>query len=105
MIRSIEDADRPTKRGKKVDQKKEGPSTKATTPKKRKQDKAAPSQPKKKKIKKVVKKPIISSTSDFDYVPSGHQPIVPPTESDTGSESSDDESSVRGGTPPRSPTP
>lgn len=43
MIRSIEDADRPTKRGKKADKKKEGPSTKASTPKKRKQDKAAPS--------------------------------------------------------------
>ncbi|CAI9270884.1 unnamed protein product [Lactuca saligna] len=38
----------------------------------------------------------------LEYVPTGHQPIIP---SESESESSDDEGSVRGGTPPHSPTP
>lgn len=109
MIRSIEDGDRLAKRGKKVDPKKgnkERPSSKAATPKKWKQEKAAPSQPKSKKVKKVVKNPRSPSIIDSDYVPTGHLPVHPPSESEieTESASSYDEISVRGGTPPPFPT-
>nr|KAJ0210427.1 hypothetical protein LSAT_V11C400177580 [Lactuca sativa] len=101
MIRSIEDADRPSKKGKKAYPKKgdkEGPSSKL--------EKEAPSQPKKKKVKKMAKKSRSPSTSDSDYVPTGHPPIHPPSKSEreSKSEDSEDESSVRGGTPPPSPT-
>ncbi|CAI9266115.1 unnamed protein product [Lactuca saligna] len=83
MVRSIEEADKPAKRGKKTETQKETKVTKPTkeqTPKKRKSNKVAPSQPQPKKHK--------SSPS-----------------SESENESSDDEASVRGDTPPRSPTP
>ncbi|KAL7610282.1 hypothetical protein Lser_V15G13610 [Lactuca serriola] len=80
MVRSIEKADKPSQRGKKQDKQNEGlvlKGAKGQTPKKRKTEKAAPSQPKQKKTKKPAR----------------------------GSESSDEEVSVRGATPPRSLTP
>ncbi|XP_023738707.1 pollen-specific leucine-rich repeat extensin-like protein 2 [Lactuca sativa] len=78
MVCSIEEAYKPAKRSKKPDTQKEGPvikPTKGQTPKKRKSDKAATSQHKN----------------------------APPSESE--SESSDEEASRRGDTPPRSHTP
>ncbi|CAI9290795.1 unnamed protein product [Lactuca saligna] len=80
MIHSIEEADRPTKRGKKPETQKEVRVTKPTkgqTPKKR-------------------------NDSDSEYV----SPIIKPsTHTDSKSESSDEEASARGATPPHSPTP
>ncbi|KAL7591659.1 pollen-specific leucine-rich repeat extensin-like protein 2 [Lactuca sativa] len=107
MIRSIEEADKPTKRDKKPDTQKEGPvikPTKGQTPKKRKSDKAATSQAQPKKQKKPARRLILQTTSDSDseYVPPKHK-NTPPSESE--SESSDEEASGRGDTPPRSPTP
>nr|KAJ0189358.1 hypothetical protein LSAT_V11C800443120 [Lactuca sativa] len=57
-----------------------------------------------KKVKKPARKLILQSSSDSDseYVPTGHQPII---RSESESESSDDEDSVRGGSPPRPPMP
>ncbi|XP_023746986.1 pollen-specific leucine-rich repeat extensin-like protein 2 [Lactuca sativa] len=79
MIRSIEEADKPAKRGKKPESQKEGP-------------------------KKPARRLILQSFSDSDleYVPP-KQKNAPP--SDSESESSDEEASDRGDTPPRSPTP
>ncbi|KAL7588542.1 hypothetical protein Lser_V15G41069 [Lactuca serriola] len=77
------ETDRPAKRGKKSDTQKE---------------------PKQKKQKKPTRRLILQSLSDSDsvYIP----PLTKPsTHSDSESESSDDEASGRGGTPPRSPTP
>ena len=110
MMRSIEEADKPAKRGKKQETKKREKGVKVSkvqTPKKQNSEKVAPSQPKKKKAKKVVRKLILSSSSDSDseYVPSSHHPFIQPNESESESESSDDEGSVCGDTPPRSPTP
>ncbi|XP_052627641.1 extensin-like [Lactuca sativa] len=107
MVRSIEEADKPAKRGKKTNTQKEAhvsKPTKGQTPKKKKSDKAAPSQSQPKKQKKPARKLILQSSSDSDseYVPPNHK-SVPPSESE--SESSDDEASSRGDTPPRSPTP
>nr|KAJ0216019.1 hypothetical protein LSAT_V11C300146120 [Lactuca sativa] len=69
-----------------------------------KTEKAAPSQPKQKKAKKHARRLILqpSSDSDSDYVPIGHKR---PSPTASESESSDEEVSVRGDTPPRSPTP
>ncbi|XP_052621767.1 flocculation protein FLO11-like [Lactuca sativa] len=107
MVRSIKEADKPTKRGKKTETQKEAQvskSTKGQTPKKRKSDKAAPSQPQPKKQKKPARRLILQSfsNSDSEYVPPKHK-SAPPSESE--SESSDDEASGRGDTPPRFPTP
>ncbi|XP_023736973.1 uncharacterized protein LOC111884909 [Lactuca sativa] len=107
MLRSIEEADKPAKRGKKPETQKEGPvikPTKGQTPKKRKSDKAATSQAQPKKQKKPARKLILQSSSDSDseYVPP-KQKNAPPSESE--SESSDEEASGRGDTLPRSPTP
>nr|KAJ0193115.1 hypothetical protein LSAT_V11C800452990 [Lactuca sativa] len=107
MIRSIEEADKPAKRGKKPESQKElrvPKPAKGQTPRKQKSDKAAPAQPKEKKVKKPARRLIFqsSSDSDSDYVPP-IQPPIPPRESD--SESSVDEVLVHGDTPPHSPTP
>ncbi|CAI9275849.1 unnamed protein product [Lactuca saligna] len=101
MILSIEEADKPAKRGKKQDNIK---GAKGKTPKKRKTEKATPSQPKQKKIKKPARRLILQSLSDSesDYVPIGHNR---PSPTASESESSGEEVSVRGDTPPRSPTP
>ncbi|XP_052627464.1 flocculation protein FLO11-like [Lactuca sativa] len=74
------------------------------TPTMRKSDKAAPSQSQSKKQKKPARKLILQSSRDLDseYVPPKHK-SAPPSESE--SESSDDEASGRGDTPPRSPSP
>lgn len=58
MVRSIDEADKPAKSGKKTETQKETKVTKTTkgqTPKKRKSDKAAPSQPQPKKQKKPAR--------------------------------------------------
>ncbi|XP_052621019.1 gibberellin-regulated protein 14-like [Lactuca sativa] len=85
MIRSIEEADKPAKRGKKPETQKEGPA-----------------QPKKQK--KPARRLILQSSSDSGskYVPPKHK-NDPSLESER--ESSDEEASGRGDTPPRSPTP
>ncbi|XP_023747864.1 gibberellin-regulated protein 14-like [Lactuca sativa] len=107
MIRSIEEADKPAKRGKKPEKQKDVrviKPAKGKTPKKRKSDKTAPSQPKQKKLKKPARRLILqsSSDSDSDYVPPGNKP---PTPTESENESSEEEASTRGDTPPRSPTP
>ncbi|XP_023752373.1 uncharacterized protein LOC111900726 [Lactuca sativa] len=107
MLRSIEEADKPAKRGKKPETQKEGPVTKPTKgkiPKKRKIDKAATSQPQPKKQKKPARRLIRQSSSDSDseYVPPTQKNALP---SESESEISDEEASGRGDTPPRSPTP
>ncbi|CAI9263499.1 unnamed protein product [Lactuca saligna] len=107
MVRSIEEADKPSNRGKKQDKHSEGlviKGSKGQTPKKRKTEQAAPSHPKKKKTKKPARRLILQSTShsDSDYVPTGHK-RPSPTVSER--ESSDEEVSIRGATPPHSPTP
>nr|KAJ0218696.1 hypothetical protein LSAT_V11C300141820 [Lactuca sativa] len=107
MLRSIEEADKPTKRGKKPESQKEGLVTKPSTgqtPKKRKTDKAAPSQPQPKKQKKPARRLILqsSSESDSEYNPPNQKKAL---SSDSENESSDEEASGRGDTPPRSPTP
>ncbi|CAI9268786.1 unnamed protein product [Lactuca saligna] len=69
MIRSIEEADKPTKRGKKPETQKEVRVTKpfkGPTPKKQKSYKVAPSQPKQKKLKKPARRLILQSSSDSD---------------------------------------
>ncbi|CAI9270346.1 unnamed protein product [Lactuca saligna] len=80
MIHSIEEADKPAKRGKKPEKQKD------------------------KKLKKPARRLILQSSSDSDseYVPPGNKPHIP-TESE--SESYDEEASPHGDTPPRSPTP
>ncbi|XP_023766459.1 uncharacterized protein LOC111914989 [Lactuca sativa] len=103
---SASQVDKPTKRGKKPDNQKEGPVSKPTkgqTPKKQKSDKATSSQAQPKKQKKPARRLILQSTSDSDseYVPPKHK-NAPPSESE--SESSNEEASSRGDTPPRSPT-
>ncbi|XP_023742892.1 uncharacterized protein LOC111891036 [Lactuca sativa] len=107
ILRSIEEADKPAKRGKKPESQKEGPVTKPNkgqAPKKRTTDKAAPSQPQPKKLKKPARRLILQSSSDSDseYVPP-KQKNAPP--SDSESDKSDEEASDRGDTSPRSPTP
>ena len=72
MVRSIEEADKPAKRGKKTETNKEANVTKPTkgqTPKKRNLDKADPLQPKQ---KKPTRRLVLQSSSDSDseYVPS-----------------------------------
>ncbi|XP_052622562.1 uncharacterized protein LOC128127878 [Lactuca sativa] len=106
MVRSIEEADKPAKRGKKNENQKEAPvskPTKAQTPKKQKSDKASTSQAHPKKQKKPARRLILqySSDSDSEYVPP--KPKSAPT-SESESESSNDEALGRGDTPPRSPT-
>ncbi|CAI9284336.1 unnamed protein product [Lactuca saligna] len=106
MVGSIEEADKPAKRGKKPETHKEAQvckPTKGKTAKKRKYDKAVTSPPQPKKLKKPARRLILQSSSDSDseYVPPQHK-NAPPSESE--SESSDDEASGRGDTPPRSPT-
>ncbi|KAL7609329.1 hypothetical protein Lser_V15G14496 [Lactuca serriola] len=106
MVRSIEEADKPAKRGKKTETQKEWIVAKPTngqTPKKRKSDKAAPSQPKQKQQKKPARRLILQSSSDSDseYVLPKEKSTAP---SESGSESSDEEASSRAATPPRSPT-
>ncbi|XP_023737167.1 uncharacterized protein LOC111885110 [Lactuca sativa] len=93
MIRSIEEANKPSKRGKKQQKKKEGKvikGAKGKTPRKRKTEKAAPSQPKYKKTKKRARRLILqfTSDSDSDYVPIRHQQ---PSQSASESKSSDEE--------------
>lgn len=108
MIRSIEEADKPAKRGKKQEKKKEEKMVKGAkgqTPNKWMLERAAPSQPKPKKTKKTARKLILSSSSDSEYVPIGHQPITQHCDSESESESSKEEGSVRGATPPCAPTP
>ncbi|XP_023766520.1 flocculation protein FLO11-like [Lactuca sativa] len=85
MVRSIEEADKPVKRGNKNETQKEA-------------------QPQPKKQKKPARKLMLQSSSDSDseYVPPKHKSAPP---SDSESESSEDEASGRGDTPPRSPTP
>ncbi|XP_052626744.1 uncharacterized protein LOC128133385 [Lactuca sativa] len=97
MLRSIEEADKPAKRGKKTESHKEGPVTKPSkgqTPKKRKGNKASPSPPQPKKQKKPARKLILqsSSSSDSEYVPP-RQKNTP--SSDYENESSDEEVSGR----------
>ncbi|XP_023732336.1 flocculation protein FLO11-like [Lactuca sativa] len=107
MVCSIEEADKPAKRGKKTETQKEAQvykPTKRQTPKKRKSDKVAPSHPQPKKQKKPARRLILQSYSDSnsEYVPPKHK-FAPP--SDSESESSEDEASGQGDTPPRSPIP
>ncbi|CAI9277392.1 unnamed protein product [Lactuca saligna] len=80
MVRSIDEANKPAKRGKKPETQKEA------------------------QLKKPARRLILQSSSDSDseYVPPQHK-IASPSESE--SESSDDEASGRGDTPPRSLTP
>nr|KAJ0220199.1 hypothetical protein LSAT_V11C200056640 [Lactuca sativa] len=107
MVRSIDKADKPAKRGKKLETQKEAQvskPTKAKTPLKRKSDRAVTSPPKPKKLKKPARRLILQSSSDSDseYVPPQHKVASP---SEFESESSDDEASGQGDTLPRSPTP
>ncbi|CAI9284386.1 unnamed protein product [Lactuca saligna] len=98
MVRSIEEADKPAKRGKKPETQKGEQVTKQTkgqTPKKRKYDKAAPSQDQLKKQKKPARRLILQSSSNTEYVPPKHK-NAPPSESE--SESSEEEASGRGDT-------
>ncbi|CAI9282418.1 unnamed protein product [Lactuca saligna] len=105
MVWSIEEANKPTKRGKKPETQKGEQVTKQTKgqiPKKRKYDKATLSQAQPKKQKKPTRRLILQSSRDSEYVPPKHK-NTPPLESE--SESSKEEASGRGDTPPRSPTP
>ena len=107
MICSIEEEEKPAKRGKKQQKQKEVRVIKANkgqTPWKQKSDKEAPSQPKQKKTKKPARRLILQSSSDSDseYLPAGNKQ---PTPTASESKSSNEEVSVRGDTPPRSPTP
>ncbi|XP_052620068.1 uncharacterized protein LOC128126361 [Lactuca sativa] len=79
MLRSIEEADKPAKKGKKPESQKEGP-------------------------KKPARRLILQSSSEWDseYVPP-KQKNAP--SSDSENKSSDEEALGRGDTPPRSPTP
>ncbi|KAL7596833.1 hypothetical protein Lser_V15G29618 [Lactuca serriola] len=78
MVRSIEEDDKPAKRGKKTETQK------------------------KTKVTKPTKGQTPKNDSDSEYVPPKHK-SAPPSESE--SESADDEASDLGDTPPRSPTP
>ncbi|CAI9266318.1 unnamed protein product [Lactuca saligna] len=107
MVHSIDEADKPAKKGKKAETQKEAQvskPTKAKTLLKRMFDRAVTSPPKPKKLEKPPRRLIIQSSSDSDseYVPPQHK-IASPSESESGS--SDEEASGRGDTPPRSPTP
>nr|KAJ0193603.1 hypothetical protein LSAT_V11C800454080 [Lactuca sativa] len=107
MLHSIEQADKPAKRGKQPKTQKEGlviKPTKGQNPKKWKSDKPATSQAQPKKQKKTARRLIRQSSSDSDsgYVPP-KQKNAPPSEFE--SESSDEEASGRGDTPSCSPTP
>ncbi|XP_023762968.1 protein gar2-like [Lactuca sativa] len=107
MLRSIEEVDKPAKRGKKPELQKDGLVEKQSmgqTPKKRKTDQAAPSQPQPKKQKKPARRLILqsSSNSDSEYVPP--KPKNAPN-TDSENESSDEEASGRGDTPLHSPSP
>ncbi|CAI9302583.1 unnamed protein product [Lactuca saligna] len=87
MVRSIEEADKPAKRGKKSEtQKREQVTnqTKGQTPKKQKTDKAGPSQVQPKKKKKPARRLILQSSSDSEYVPPKHK-NAPPSESESES--------------------
>ncbi|CAI9279258.1 unnamed protein product [Lactuca saligna] len=104
MLHSIEEADKPAKRGKKPESQKEGPvakPSKGQTPKKRKTDQPAPSQPQPKNQKKPARRLILQSSSDLDseYVPPKHKHALT---TDSKNESSDEEASGRGDTPLRS---
>ncbi|CAI9304236.1 unnamed protein product [Lactuca saligna] len=69
MVRSIEEADKPMKRGKKPETHKEAQVSKPTngkTPKKRKSDRAVTSPAQLKKLKKPVRRLILQSSSDSD---------------------------------------
>ncbi|CAI9293629.1 unnamed protein product [Lactuca saligna] len=93
MVRSIEEAEKPTKRGNKPETQKEAQVSKPTkvkTPLKRKSDRAVTSPPKPKKLKKPARRLILQSSSDSDsgYVPPQHK-IASPSASE--SESSNDE--------------
>ncbi|CAI9263641.1 unnamed protein product [Lactuca saligna] len=106
MLRSIEEADKPAKWGKKPESQKEGyvaKPSKGQTPKKRKTDKAAASQPQPKKQKKPARRLILQSSSDSDseYVPPNQKKAL---SSDSENESSYEEASGRADTPPHSPT-
>ncbi|CAI9285173.1 unnamed protein product [Lactuca saligna] len=71
MVRSIEEVDKPAKRGKKPETQKAKQVTKQTkgqTPKNRKSNKAAPSQAQRKKQKKPARRLILQSSSDSEYV-------------------------------------
>lgn len=71
MHKSLDEADKPAKWGKKGDQRngeKEGQSSKVATPKKTKSEKASSSAPKRRKVKKMDKKLKTPSNSDSDYV-------------------------------------
>ncbi|CAI9284883.1 unnamed protein product [Lactuca saligna] len=97
MVRSIDEVDKPAKRGKKSETHKEAQVSKPTkgkTPKKRKSDKAVTSPPQPKKLKKLARRLILQSSSDSDskYVPPQHK-IAPPSEFER--ESSEDEASGR----------
>ena len=79
MQKSLDVVDKQAKRGKKRDAKKEvqqGESSKPVTPKKRKGSKAESLAPKKRKLKKMAHKPKSPSSSDSEYVPSGHDDVV-----------------------------
>ncbi|CAI9261480.1 unnamed protein product [Lactuca saligna] len=97
MVRSIDEAGKPAKRGKKPETQKEAQfskPTKGNTPKNRKSDRAVTSPPNPKKLKKPARRLILQSSSDSDseYVPPQYK-IASPLESE--SESSDDEASGR----------
>ncbi|XP_023745508.1 pollen-specific leucine-rich repeat extensin-like protein 1 [Lactuca sativa] len=94
MQSALEAADKPAKRGKKLESKKaetEGPSS----PKKRKADKAAPPAPKKKNGKKMAKRPKVPTSSSSNEE----------GQSADEEEEVQHEGSPRGNTPPRSSTP
>ena len=81
MQQSLDMADKPAKRGKKGDTRKEiqeGTSSKPVTPKKRKGSTADPSAPKKRKLKKMAHKAKAPSSSDSDYAPSDQDVEVEP---------------------------
>ncbi|CAI9279665.1 unnamed protein product [Lactuca saligna] len=74
MVHSIDEVDKPAKRGKKAETQKEARFSKPTkekTPLKRKYDQAVTSPPKPKKLKKPARRLILQSSSDSDseYVP------------------------------------
>ncbi|CAI9261827.1 unnamed protein product [Lactuca saligna] len=84
MVRSIDEADKTAKRGKKAETQKEAQvskPTKAKTPLKRKSDRAVRSPPKPKKLKKPARRLMVLSLSDSDseYVPPQHKIATPAT--------------------------
>ncbi|XP_023729286.1 extensin-like [Lactuca sativa] len=102
MQSALEVVDKPAKKEKKPNQKKDAErhSSQATSPKKRKAEKGPSSVHKKRKIKKMAKKPKPTSSSHSDYVSSDQEQ----PKSNEG-EDVHLESSPRGNTPPRSPSP